>query len=222
VSRVLGWLGLGMVVVSLQAGDTNRWLQSWFDAQGGVKTWSAGFVQTRSLKALTRPLTTTGQVWVGMPDCFRWELGQPAQTIALRQPQALWVIYPRLNRAEKYSLAGQEPGPWRDVLALLEASFPRSRSELESRFRIKSVVETNATVTLGLQPKIAAARQFLPEVLISFRTNDFSLTATEMRFVDGSTMRNDFTNAVLNGSLPAGCFEEQLAPGTTVVEPLKR
>jgi len=169
---------------------------------------------------LAQPLVSTGRVWVAVPDRFRWELGQPAQTIALRQPDRLLIIYPRLKRAEKYPLNSARPGPLKDALALLEASFPRNRADLESRFRVLTVTATNATVQVGLQPKSASARKFMSEIQVCFHTNDFSLASTELRFSDGSRLRNDFTRAVLNAPLDQALFEARLDPDFTVVAPL--
>src|SRR6516162_4191679 len=56
----------------------------WFAVQTNLQSWSADFTQTRSLKVLAKPLVATGKVWVA-PSRFCWELGQPPQTIALRQ-----------------------------------------------------------------------------------------------------------------------------------------
>ena len=196
-------------------------LDSWFSAQTNLHTWSAELVQTRMLKVLTQPLVSTGRVWVAIPDRFRWELGQPPQTIALRQPDTLFVIYPRLKRAEKYPIDDKQPGPWREALALLEASFPRHRAEMESRFRVLSVTQTNAVWELALQPKSSMARRMMSEILVCFRTNDFSLTATELKFGDGSTMRNDFFNSVRNPAIEPRTFEASLGPDITVVEPLR-
>jgi outer membrane lipoprotein-sorting protein len=71
--------------------------ERWFAAQTNLQSWAADFTQTRSLKVLAQPLVSTGKVWVA-PSRFRWELGQPAQTIALRQPDQMFIIYPRLKR----------------------------------------------------------------------------------------------------------------------------
>jgi outer membrane lipoprotein-sorting protein len=204
------------------AADTNSILDGWFAAQAKVRTWSADFTQTRSLKVLTHPLLATGKVYVAIPDRFRWELGEPAQTIALRQPDQLWVIYPRLQRAEKYPLNNQPSASWKDALSLLEASFPRHRAELESHFHILSLAQTNSEFQIGLEPKNSAARQMLREIQVGFRTNDFSLTSTEMVFSDGSRLRNDFAHAVLNPVLPGDCFEFRPGTNYTIVEPLKR
>jgi outer membrane lipoprotein-sorting protein len=194
----------------------------WIAMQTNLHTWSADATQTRSLKTLSQPLVSKGKVWVAVPDRFRWELGQPAQTIALRQPDQLFIIYPKLKRVEKYPLKQAQPGPWRDALALLEASFPRSRADLESQFRLLSVAQTNSTVQLTLQPKSSSARKFMAEILVSFRSTDCSPVATELRFSDGSSMRNDFTNSIINGPFGPDLFEVKTDSGFTTVEPLRQ
>jgi outer membrane lipoprotein-sorting protein len=108
------------------------------------------------------------------------------------------------------------------VLALLDASFPRSRADLEAHFRVLAVTQTNANWQVALQPKSALARSMMAEIDISIRTNDFTLAATEMKFADGSRMRNDFTDIVTNSVLPEGCFDLKLEPDYTVVEPLRQ
>ncbi|MGA2242135.1 MAG: outer membrane lipoprotein carrier protein LolA [Verrucomicrobiota bacterium] len=211
-----------VAVLSARAAEQSPVLDTWFSAQTNLHSFTADVIQTRTLKVLSQPLVSTGKVWVVIPNRFRWEIGQPAQTIALRQPDTLFLIYPRLKRAEKYPLNDNQPGPWRDALALLDASFPRSRADLESRFRVLSVTQTNANWEITLQPKNALARQMMAEIGITVRTNDCLLAATEMKFADGSRMRNDFTNVVLNPVLGEEIFDAKLDPGVTVVEPLRQ
>jgi len=197
-------------------------LDTWFDAQTNLHTFTAEVIQTRTFKALAQPLVSTGRVWIATPDHFRWEIGSPAQTIALRLPDTLFVIYPKLKRAEKYPLDDKQSGQWKDVLSLLEASFPRSRADMESRYVVQSVTQTNVVWQLALQPKSSLARRLVAEINLCVRTNDFVLAAMEMKFADGSIMRNDFTNAVLNSRLPDDCFDARLDASIKVVEPLKQ
>ncbi len=212
------------VIASVARGADERDVQfnRWFAAQTNLQSWSADFTQTRSLKVLSQPLVATGKVWVTAPGLFRWELGQPAQTIVLRQPDQLLIIYPRLKRAEKYSLEGVPPGPLKDALALMDASLPRDRATMEERFRLLSATETNSILQMTLQPKSASARKFIGEILIGFRTNDFSIAVTELKFADGSGLRNDFTNTVLNRPIDPALFQIKLPPDFTVVEPLRQ
>jgi outer membrane lipoprotein-sorting protein len=224
--RSLTGLGAGLLlsgaVLSAGAAQDQGLLDAWFDAQAKVRTWSADFVQTRSLQALSQPLVATGKVWVAIPSHFRWELGQPPQTIALRDPEKMYVVYPRLKRAEKYALDEKQPKAWREAIALLEAGFPRNRADMESRFRLLSVQQTNNTVTFTLQSRSAPVRKLLSEMRVSLRTNDFSLTATEISFSDGSRLRNDFYSPTVNPALPEDCFQARLGLEFKVVEPLKQ
>lgn len=198
-----------------------RWLEPWLAAQTNCQTWAAELVQTRTFRTLNQPLTATGRVWFAAPDRFRWELGQPATTIAVRQPDQLLVSYPRLRRVERYPLTGSERGPWKETLSLLEAGFPRSRAELDARYRVLDQRVTNDTCALVLEPKAGAARRLLPRLEVVFATNDFDLRATALQFADGSTLRNDFRHTRRNGPVTTNLFTLPLEPGQQLVEPLR-
>jgi outer membrane lipoprotein-sorting protein len=203
---------------SLAAAETHSPVAAWLAAQKDLSAWSADFVQTRTLKSLTQPLTAKGHVWFAAPNRFRWELYQPA-TIAVRARDEMLVITPGLKRVERYPL--DQAGPWRDALALLEAGFPRSQADLDSRFRVVSQTITNEVCELTLQPKSAAARKMMPRIKIAFHTANLALRATELEWADGSTMRNDFTNAVVNPTLDPSLFNPTIESDYKVVEPLK-
>jgi len=204
------------------AAEQGALLDQGLAAQTHLHTWTADATQIRHFATLAQSLTSTGKVWMALPDHFRWEVGQPAQTIAIRQPDQLILIYPRLKRMEKYPLNDKQPGMWKEALALLEASFPRSRAALESRFRVVSVTESNSLAQIELQPKSAAARKFMSAIQVALRTNDFSLAATELDFSDGSRMRNEFSNIRTNVALPEGIFDAKAEDGYKVVEPLRQ
>jgi len=215
-------LGLVSVLPTIHASETNRVLDAWFAAQEGLHTWSADFVQTRALKTLTQPLVANGHISFAMPNDFRWELGQPAQTIALRHGDEMFVIYPRLKRAERYSLGAGTPTEWRDTMSLLSAGFPHDRKEFEAQFQILSLTDTNGVWQLSLQPKSIFARRMMPELRIGLATNDFSLVSTELVFVDGSRMRNEFTNAVSNPTLDEKLFEWSPPADFKVINPFAK
>src|SRR5881227_3351849 len=103
--------GFFVVIVSVVgtchvlAAESNSLLATWLARQPNIQTWSADFVQTRALKSLTQPLTATGHVWFAAPNRFRWELGHPAKTIAVRASDEMLIVYPMLKRVERYPLA---------------------------------------------------------------------------------------------------------------------
>jgi outer membrane lipoprotein-sorting protein len=197
-------------------------LERWLEAQSKLTTWSADFVQTRSLKALAHPLTSEGKLWYAAPDQFRWELGTPAQTIAVRRPDRMLLLYPRLKRAEIYPVSGQAQGQWREMLALLEAGFPRSSEELQKHFQIVSRSKTGDLHEITLQPRTADARRWMPQMKIVFSESDWLLRATELHFADGSILRNEFSNIRTNPELPANLFSPEIPDGFKVTEAGKR
>ena len=215
-------LVLGAITPRARATEFSPTLTRFLSAQTNLHTWSADLTQIRQLKTLTQPLTSTGHVWFAAPNQFRWEIGVPAQTIAVRGGDEMLVIYPRLKRVEKYPLNGEKMGQWKDTLALLEAGFPRSQVDLEKQFKVVSVIATNDVNIATLQPRSASARRMMPQITLAFATNDFQLRATELQFGDGSTMRNEFRNAELNPKLDATLFAPRLEPDFKVVEPMKR
>jgi outer membrane lipoprotein-sorting protein len=217
---------IGMAVAAfiaaqnLFAADTNAVLDAWFAAQKNLQSWSADFVQTRTLKTLTQPLTAKGHVDFVAPDKFHWALGEPARTIAVRSGDEMFVIYPLLKRAERYPLGDNTPKQLRDMMSLLQAGFPRSREEFEAQFQVLSLTETNGDWRFALQPKSQFAAQMMPELRICLATNDFSLLSTELMFVDDSRMRSDFTNAVVNPPLDEKLFEWTPPADFKVTNPL--
>ena len=219
-------LTLGVLTLAwlpyVEAVELNPVVGSWLAAQTNLHSWSADFVQTRSFKSLTQPLSQKGHVWFEAPNRFRWELGSPAQTVAVRTPDALLVVYPRLKRVERFPLNGQQTGPWKEALALLEAGFPRSAAEMESQYNIRDQVVQEPIGRVVLQPKSAAARRMMPQIKIEFDTTNFSLRATELEFADGSVMRNDFSNGALNPSIDPQLFSPGISSDYKVVEPLKK
>jgi outer membrane lipoprotein carrier protein len=208
-----------MTAATTQALDTNAVLNAWFAAQTNLRTWAAEFTETRTFKALAQPLQTPGRAWVAMPDRFRWELGNPAQTIVVRHGNELVIVYPRLKRAERYPLEGGQAGPWKDAMALMQAGMPRNRAELESNFNLMSLAQTNAGWPLSLQPKSSFARRMMPEVRVELATNGLSLQANQVTFTDGSTMRDEFRNAQTNVPLESSIFTPPIGPDFKIISP---
>ena len=209
-------------VAKAQPPQSDALITAWLNAQTSLQTWSADFTQVRTLKSLAQPLTATGHVWFAAPNRFRWELGKPPKTIAVREADQLMVIYPQLKRAERFPLGANAPGQMKDTLALLDAGFPRSRAELESRFNLVSQSTSNDIHEIVLQPKSTAARRLMSEIKLAFDTNKFSLHSTELQFADGSTMKNIFTNEVLNPKIDESMFQPHLGSDYKITEPLKK
>jgi outer membrane lipoprotein-sorting protein len=222
LAGVCGLLFSGVQTGAAADTDTNAILNVWLAEQAKIQSWSAEFIQTRQLKTLTQPLVAKGRLWFCAPSLFRWELGVPARTVALRATNELVILYPGLRRAEKYLLDGDATGPARDALAIFEAGFPRSRGELDQKLRLMSMSVTNDLWAASFEPVSADCRKFLPRVSVFFKTNDLSLAATELQFSEGSRVLTRFTNALVNPVIDKERFNAGIPAGFTVTTPMSK
>jgi outer membrane lipoprotein-sorting protein len=226
----LGWLaalvlaGVAVLGGPARGEEGGELLEAWFERQGEIKTWRAVFVQTRQLQALAQPLVTRGRVWFAAPHYFRWELGEPAQTVAVRQEERMLVLYPRLRRAEIYPVTeggGGAGGPWREALLLLEAGFPTDRKGMEARFEVMGLEREGEVAAVALRPRSAEARRLISRFTLGFSTVDYALRWTSLQFADGSELRNVFSEAEVNPPLDRELFEFEPGPEYRQTRPLR-
>lgn len=219
--RILLFLMLGTVSLTHGAEALETLLGRWLASQTNYQTFTADFLQTRTLRPLAQPLITHGRLYFAAPASFRWELGNPPQTIALRQSNRLCVVYPPQKRAEIYDLQ-QGGSQWRETLSLLEAGFPRSRAELDARYRLAGLSLTNGLLHVMLIPRQMTARRLIPELSLGIAPEENRLCFTALKLADGSQMRQDYTNTVINPAWPASPFTWTPPADYQLVEPLAR
>jgi len=201
--------------------SSEEFLRAWLAQQAEVRTWSADVVQIRKLKSLVRPLKSRGQVWFEHPNRFRWQLGDPPRTIAIRKEEELLIIYPRLKQVERYSTGEDIDPSWKQVLSLLEVGFPSDAEAFFAQYELLSTKKTKKSWMFELRPAAEAARRLLDRVRVEASRRDFSLMATELVFPDGSTMRNEFIRRCLNPGLDKTLFHFEIDDGYQVVNPLE-
>jgi outer membrane lipoprotein-sorting protein len=211
---------LVLAAPSLFGASDSQILDDWLHTQAGVQTWTADFKQTRELKALTEPLVATGKLWFSSPGNFRWEIMKPVPTIAVRAGDELLVIFPRLKRAERYSLGKLRQGQWKDLMGLLDTGFPRSQAEFDERFHVNSITLIPGGHRLLIDPKSALVKKYMPDLAIDVSDPGSMLMATSMKFIDGSVLKNEFTNPQMNPKIDDALFHPQLGSDYKISEPL--
>lgn len=216
--RFLRFALMGLTIASLAAAESNPLLDRWLAAMTNLSTWQAQVTQTRHLKALTQPLTARGRVWFAAPESFRWELGEPPQSIVLRSGNEMTLLSPKLRRAERLSTAQSSRGPMGDLTALLDAGFPRDAAGFHKRFELLEVATNGPSYLLRLRPQSVAARRMMPAIAIELESTGLQLQATEMTFADGSRLRNDFTATITNAPLSSDLFRTNLDSSWKITE----
>lgn len=211
-----------LVSLPLAAEDAETVVEQWLAQQAELKTWSAEVTQTRKLRSLARPIESQGKVYFAQPNRFRWQLGSPPRTIAVRTKGELLVAYPRLKQLERYPMSGDLDPSWRQVLALLEVGFPSDLKTFNAAYEVVSVEAIDTGWRLVLRPASKEARRLIEIVRLELSGEDFELLATELEFPDGSTMRNDFSAQRRNPDLDDSVFIIEDAESYDVVNPLEK
>jgi outer membrane lipoprotein-sorting protein len=204
-----------------QTSDPREMLDTWLEKQAQVRTWSADVVQSRKLKSLVHPLESRGRVWFAQPNRFRWQLGDPPRTIAVRTGDELLIVYPRLKQLERYPLTDAIDPAWKQALALLEVGFPSDPQRFLAQYELVSATASDSVWGFELRPSGNAARRLIERVRLEVSSEDFTLLATELEFPDGSTMRNQFSHHRLNAELDPSLFDVDASKDYEVVSPLE-
>lgn len=225
MKRGFSWVICGALLALVEVGATaaessGELLDRWLEKQSSITDWSADVTQIRSLKTLARPLSADGQIWFSQPNSFRWQLGDPPKTIAVRDDDALVVIYPRLKQVERFPLGEGEGGSWSQALALLEVGMPNGAETFRSSYELTGASQVGETWIFDLQPADSGARRLFERVRLEITGDELLLTATEIFFPDGSTMRNEFSNHRLGLEIDPDVFAVEIDPSFEVVEPM--
>lgn len=222
VNRNLFLLLIPLLLFLQAQAEKDEILDRWLAEQARIETWSAEVVETRALQNVAKPIVSHGHVWFAKPNRFRWQLGEPPRTIAVRMGDELLLFYPRLERVERYAMGETVDPAWRQALALLEVGFPTDADEFHGRYEVLSTRRTEQGWRFEVQPRADAARQLIERVAIEISAQDLALLATEIRFPDGSTLRNEFFNRKVNPPIEKSLFQVEIQEEYRVVNPLEQ
>jgi len=126
-------------------------LKTWVEEVKSINSLVASFKQSRSLITLRTNPETTGNLWFQKPNKFRWELGNPARTIAIHTGEQLVVMDTKDKEAKVVNTADAETR--KDVGAYFDLVFPRSWAEFESKLAVKSATTKGNYVEYELEPR---------------------------------------------------------------------
>lgn len=188
-------------------------VEKWLARMDGMKSLEASFVQQKYLRTLRRPLTTNGRIWIVYPDDFRWELGDPPATVAIRNQDILTILEPKKTKAQRFSLApeqGRDGSPVPAAIHSASRTFPRSMEELKKHFEILDLSREDKVYQLTLKPMDKNLTVAMRRVLFFIDVEKFYLHAFEIQFRDKSRIRTTFTKMKFNPTIPSGLLNPSL------------
>lgn len=183
-------------------------VRDWIARARSLKSVTAEFRQERHLRAVTRPLVTSGRVWYRADGALRWQLGEPPKLIALRPGSGadVTVIEPEAKTVRSFS--ADEAGVKGGALALLDAGFPESYEAFAKRFRLDAVDrdDTGAwRVTTQLRDKALSVA--VQRMVFVVEDLSWQLRGLEVWLRDGSRIISQFSHLTENGPVPDSLFQ---------------
>ncbi|MGK0189238.1 MAG: outer membrane lipoprotein-sorting protein [Verrucomicrobiales bacterium] len=191
-------------------------VKQWIEKQAAMKSAVVSFTQERRLRSLKRPIVKQGKFWFQAPSTFRWELGQPAEMIAVqKEKKDLFVVRVKENIVEQHPYEKVVEEGSRNGLSFLESGFPRDLAQFQKNFEILSVKENQGFHEV--QTKLTDRRASLGcrKIVFFLDLKSYEMRHVHLYFRDGSIVTNRFQSIEKDATIAASKFEVDTA-GRTV------
>lgn len=178
-------------------------VERWMSTNGGVRSIRIDFTQTRTMRSIKVPIRQDGTLWLHYGSGqFRWQVGDPPQTIVTKHNGSLYIIRTPMKKFERRSAnSGDVP----HGLMAMATGFPRSTSEFQQRYSVRSIDVDGNVYRIVTQPRGEAGRGVKDFTFVIGR-DDYRLRGMEISLDDGSFVHTAFNRVIPNVGIPGGLF----------------
>lgn len=181
-------------------------LDAWLKRQASVRSLDTAFIQERKLPSLKNPVTTPGRLSFSKPDKVRWQLGEPAETLAISDGHTFTLI----DTASKTARRVPADSPQATRFSLLTGDGFSSPQAFRESFEIIGHRVVTGIHQFTIKPRERRLRGQVPWIFLDIDPRKNELRALEFEFKDKSRIRTIFTAPRLNANLPANLFQPDL------------
>lgn len=183
-------------------------LESWIARQQTVKDLYGEFTQIRRLPTLRIPSRQTGKIWFTSEGQFRFELGDPAETVAIRDGGTTITLLDK-RRGTARTIDDATTGPESQQLLLMRFPVTSSLEEFRKLFDVTRMEENGGNTELDLIPRDAAFRKHVQQIDLEYVTATGILTHFNIELANGGGLETNFTRVQLNQpNFPTEVFDK--------------
>lgn len=193
---------LPLILLATACADTAP-LDAWLKRQSSIESIDTAFVQERKLPALKQPTTTPGRMSFVRPDKIRWQLGEPAETLAISDGKTLTLIDVAANTTRQAPLDSPEAARF----SLLSGRAFQSPESFQQSFEVVESRVTGGIHQYTLKAKDRRIRSQIPWLFIDIDPAKNELRSLELELRDKSRIRTIFTDPRFNKRLPDHLFQ---------------
>lgn len=189
-----------------QAADISV-VEKWMATNSGIRSIRIDFTQTRTMRSIKVPIRQSGSLWLNYrSNQFRWQVGNPAQTIVTKHGGSLFIIRTPMKKYEKRAAGSGDVPPG---LMAMATGFPRSTSEFQRKYSVQTIDAVGSAYRIVTQPKGSGGRGVKTFVFMVGR-DDYRLRGMEIYLDDGSFVKTAFNRVMPNVGMPGDLFTPDL------------
>jgi len=182
-------------------------LESWLKRQTSITTLETSFTQERSLPSLKHPVTTRGKLSFAKPGRVRWQLGEPAASLALSDGTTLTLI----DFPSKSARQIPADSPQAARFSMLTGKGFQTPQDFHAMFEVAGHRLNAGIHQYTLRPKDRRTRSQVPWIVLDIDPTKNELRAMELILQDKSRIRTLFQNPQYNPKLPPSLFTADLS-----------
>ncbi len=200
-----------ILAITATARADNAALEAWLARQKSIDSLETNFTQERKLPSLKQPVTTPGKLAFAKPGRVRWQLGEPAATLATSDGTTLTLI----DYTEKTARQIPADSPQAARFSMLTGKGFQTAEDFYKMFEVTAWRVESGVHQYTLKPKDRRLRSQVPWVFLDIDPAKSELRAMEMELQDKSRVRTLFQNPRFNVKLAPAVFTADLT-GLTV------
>jgi outer membrane lipoprotein carrier protein len=185
----------------LQADNTA--LDAWLKRQTTVTSLDAAFTQERKIPALKNPTSTPGRLYFSKPDKFRYQLGNPMETLVISDGSNLTFV----DVTKKVTRSTSVNSPQAARFSLLSGKAFSSPEQFYVAFEVIADTVTQGIHQYTLKAKDRKTQTQIPWVFLDIDISRNELRALELELQDKSRLRTIFQNPRFNSRLEDSLFK---------------
>lgn len=181
-------------------------VQRWLATNSGVGSLQIDFTQTRRMRSVKVPVRQDGTLWLDYASHrFRWQTGDPAQTIVVSLGKNILIMRTPMKRYEiRPAGSGGAPG-----MAALANGFPRTLEEFQQRYRVLEIRPEANTKRIVTRP-LGAGGRGVETFTFVVDGSHHRLLGIEIDLEDGSSVNTVFRRVQTNVAMPRDLFKPSL------------
>ena len=178
-------------------------VERWLSTNTGIGSLKIDFTQTRTMRSVRVPVRQEGSLWLDYSTHhFRWQTGDPAQTIVVNVGKDILIIRTPMKKYElRPSGSGGAPG-----MAAMANGFPRTLAEFQQKYRVLEIRPDANTRRIIARP-LGEGGRGVETFTFVVDASHHRLLGFEIALEDGSSVNTVFRHVATNVPVTKGLFE---------------